>query len=134
MELPTISLLSITPIYIAILGLIMVPITLRVGLHRMKNQVDLGDGGDKKFLRLIRGQANFVETVPLAVALLVVMELMGADDAWLHGLGAALVVGRVLHYLGLTGMGPFIGRPAGMVLTFTTYIVSSAWILVAALG
>ncbi|MEM0952782.1 MAG: MAPEG family protein [Pseudomonadota bacterium] len=134
MELPSISLLSITPIYVAILGLVMVPITLRVGLYRLRNQVDLGDGGDKALLRLIRGQANFVETVPLAVALLVVMELMGASDAWLHALGAALVTGRVLHYLGLTGMGPFVGRPAGMVLTFTTYLVSSGWILVAALG
>ncbi len=134
MELPAISLLSVTPIYIAILGLIFVPITLRVGLFRVNHKVDIGDGGDEDLLRLIRCQANFVETTPLAVALLVVMELMGAGDTWLHALGATLVVARLLHYLGLSGMGPFIGRPAGMVGTFAVYLVSSVWILTAALG
>lgn len=129
MELPNISLLSITPIYIAILGLMFVPLTLRVGLYRLKNQVDIGDAGDADLLRRIRCQANFVETTPLAVALLIVMELMGAENIWLHALGATLVAGRVLHFVGFSGMGPFLGRPLGMVATFTVYVVSSAWIL-----
>ncbi len=131
MELPGISLLSITPIYIAILGLIFIPITARVGFYRVGNQVDIGDGGDETLLRLIRCQANFVETTPLAVALLLTMELMGAGNVWLHALGATLVAGRLLHYLGLSGMGPFMGRPLGMVATFTVYLVSSGWILYA---
>ncbi len=134
MELPSISLLSVTPIYIAILGLVFVPITLRVGLYRLNNKVDIGDGGSDHLLRLIRCQANFVETTPLAVVLLVVMELMGAGDTWLHSLGATLVVARLAHYLGFSGMGPFVGRPVGMVGTFAVYIVSSVWILMAALG
>jgi len=133
MDLPSFNSLSVTPIYLGLLGLMMVPITLRVGLYRLKNKVDLGDGGDKHLLRMIRSQANFVETVPLAAVLLVVMELMGAGDTWLHALGAGLLAGRILHYLGLSRMGPFVGRPAGMVLTFLVYLVSSGWILWAAL-
>lgn len=129
MELPAISLLSVTPIYIALLGLMMVPITVRVGLYRVGHNIDIGDGGDETLLRLIRSQANFVETVPLAVVLLLVMELMGAGDTWLHALGATLVVARILHYLGLSGLGPFMGRPVGMVGTFLVYLVSSGWIL-----
>lgn len=129
MTLPAISLLSVTPIYIAILGLLFVPITLRVGAFRLKNKVDLGDGGSDDLLRRIRSQANFVETVPLAVVLLVVMELMGAGDTWLHALGATLVIARVLHFLGISGIGPFIGRPLGMAGTFTVYLASSGWIL-----
>ncbi len=134
MELPSITLLSISPLYLAILGLMMVPFTLRVGLYRVKNKIDLGDGGDKKMLRLIRSQANFVETAPLAALLIVAMELTGAADIWLHCVGAALVIGRLAHYLGLSGAGPFIGRPIGMVLTFLVYLVSSGWLLVAALS
>ena len=129
MNMPAISLLSVTPLYVAILGLLFVPITLRVGAFRLKNKVDLGDGGSEDLLRRIRSQANFVETVPLAVLLLVTMELMGAGDTWLHALGATLVVARVLHFLGISGLGPFIGRPLGMVGTFTVYLVSSIWIL-----
>jgi len=134
MALPAITLLSVTPIYVALLGLIMVPITARVGFYRVINKVDIGDGGDATLLRLIRSQANFVETVPLAAVLLVVMELMGAGDTWLHALGATLVVARLLHYVGLSGMGPFLGRPLGMVGTFAVYLVGSGWILYAALG
>ena len=130
MEMPAISLLSVTPIYLAILGLLFVPFTLRVGAYRIKNKIDIGDGGDQQLQRLIRCQANFVETVPLAAILLVAMELMGAGDTWLHALGATLVIARVLHYAGLSRMGPFAARPAGMVGTFIVYLVASVWILV----
>ena len=54
---------------------------------------------------------------------------MGAGDTWLHALGGTLVLGRLMHYVGLSGMGPWQARPAGMVLTFTVYLVSSGWML-----
>ena len=82
-------------------------------------------------IRRIRGHANFTETVPLAVALLLAMELIGAGDAWLHALGATLVIGRLLHYVGLTEIGPFACRPIGMFATISVYLVSSVWILYA---
>ena len=133
MELPTLSILSVTPVYIALLGLMMVPLTMRVAFYRLRHKVDIGDGGDETLLRLMRSQANFIETVPLAVALLVVMELMGAGDTWLHVLGATLLIARILHYLGLSGMGPFVGRPLGMIGTLSVYLLSSGWILYSAL-
>ena len=134
MEPPNMSLLSITPIYIALLGILFVPITMRVGLYRVKNKIDLGDGNDDALFKLNRGQGNFVETVPLAVVLLVLMELLGAGTTWLHALGALLVVGRFLHYVGITEVGPAIGRPIGMFATFGVYAVASFWILLDVLG
>jgi uncharacterized membrane protein YecN with MAPEG domain len=130
MEMPTLSLLSVTPIYIALLGLLFLPFTLRVGLYRVKNEINLGDGGDAEMIKRIRGQGNFVETVPLALFLLLTMELMGASDIWLHALGATLVVGRLLHYLAITELGPFLGRPIGMFATLGIYIIAPIWILV----
>ncbi|MFT4798820.1 MAG: putative membrane protein YecN with MAPEG domain [Candidatus Azotimanducaceae bacterium] len=130
MEMPSLSLLSVTPIYIALLGLLFVPFTLRVGMYRVKNQINLGDGGDAEMIKRIRGQGNFIETVPLAVALLLTMELMGASDTWLHTLGGLLVVGRLLHYLSITGIGPFVGRPIGMFATLGIYLVAPIWILI----
>ena len=127
MELP--SLLSITPVYVAVLGLIFIPITLRVGLYRVKNKIDLGDGGDKKLLRIMRAQANFIETVPLVAIMLVLMELAGAAPTWLHSVGGLLIGGRVLHYIGLSGMGPFIGRPIGIFATLISYLVAAGWLL-----
>lgn len=133
MDLTSLTAPTITPIYLALLGLMMIPITLRVGGYRVKNSVDIGDAGDETLIRLIRSQANFIETVPLAAILILVTELMGAGEAWLHGLGAALFLGRVLHYLGLSGLGPFLCRPIGMVATLGVYLVASGWILYAAL-
>jgi uncharacterized membrane protein YecN with MAPEG domain len=127
MQLPT--LLSIAPIYVAVLGLIFVPITMRVGFYRVSNKIDLGDGGDQTLLRIMRGQANFVETVPLVAIMLVLMELAGAPTSWLHSVGGLLVGGRVLHYLALTEMGPFIGRPVGMFATMGSYLAASGWLL-----
>ena len=131
MEMPSIALLSVTPLYIALLGLMWLPFTLRVGGYRVKNKINIGDGDDPEMIRRIRGHANFTETVPLAVALLLAMELIGAGDTWLHALGATLVIGRLLHYVGLTEIGPFACRPIGMFATISVYLVSSVWILYA---
>ena len=132
MELP--SILSVTPIYIALLGLLFLPFTMRVGLYRVKNEINLGDGQDEELIKRIRGQGNFIETVPLAVVLLLLMEVLGAGTIWLHTLGTLLVGGRMLHYLGITGLGHFACRPIGMFATLSVYLVTSIWILVALLG
>lgn len=123
------AVLSVTPLYVALLGLIFIPYTMRVGLFRLKSKILIGDGGDPEMLRRIRGQGNFIETVPLALILLVVMELCGAGNAWLHSLGSLLVFGRLCHYLGLTEIGPGNLRPVGMSSTLGVYLVASGWLL-----
>lgn len=123
------SALSVSPIYLAILGLLFVPLTMSIGMHRIKHKIDIGDAGDKRLFRMIRCQANFVETVPLAAILLVALELSDASAVLIHAMGATLVVSRVLHYLGLSRMGPFLARPIGMAGTFVVYIVCSAALL-----
>ena len=130
MEMPNINLLSVTPIYLALLGLMFLPFTLRVGLYRAKSEILIGDGADPELLRRIRGQANFIETVPLAILLLIIMETLGASATWLHALGSLLVAGRLLHYIAMTAVGPAFGRPAGMMATMAVFAVASIWILV----
>ena len=85
-------------------------------------------------IRRIRGHGNFVETVPIAIVMLVLMEILGASDTWLHALCALLLVGRMLHYVGLTEIGPFFCRPAGMFMTMAVYLVAPIWILMDVLG
>ncbi|HAZ94558.1 MAG TPA: glutathione S-transferase [Porticoccaceae bacterium] len=131
MQLP--ALLSVTPIYIAILGLLFIPFTLRAGLYRVKSKILIGTGDDPEMLRRIRGQGNFVETVPIALLLIIAMELVGAKDMWLHGLGIALVLGRICHYVAITEIGPSVCRPIGMLSTLLTILISSLWILVSTL-
>ncbi|ARN74040.1 MAPEG family protein [Oceanicoccus sagamiensis] len=127
MSLP--SLLSVSPLYVALLGLMFIAFTLRVGFYRVNSKILLGDGDDPEMLRRIRGQGNFIETVPMALFILIVMEVLGASDTWLHSLGATLVIGRLLHYVGLTKLGPEILRAIGMMATVLTIAVGSIWIL-----
>lgn len=51
---------------------------------------------------VLRVQANFVENVPLALLLLLVLELNGTPVEILHGFGITLVVLRLLHAWGLS--------------------------------
>ncbi len=91
---------TISTIYAAILGLLFVPFTFYVGSYRVKHKILLLDGGDKELARRIRAQGNFIETVPLAVILIVLMELNGASATWLHTLG---MVGTLGVYLAAAG-------------------------------
>ena len=126
------SLLSVTPIYIAILGLLFIPFTMRVALYRVKTKISLGDGDDPEMVRRMRGQANFVETVPIALVLLLAMELLGASNEWLHALGFALVLSRTVHYLGVTEVAPMAIqlRFVGILATLLTIVISSLWLVI----
>ncbi len=48
-----------------------------------------------------RVQGNFIENVPIALVLLYLIEVAGADHRFLHVCGASLVVLRLLHAWGL---------------------------------
>jgi uncharacterized membrane protein YecN with MAPEG domain len=110
-----------------------VPMTLYVGVYRVKNNIDLGDNGDKTLFRRIRAHANFIESVPLAAVLLVCAELMSVGGTWLHALGATLVIGRLLHFVAMTKLAPFYFRPIGLFATLGVYVASAILILIAAL-
>jgi uncharacterized membrane protein YecN with MAPEG domain len=79
----------------------------------------LGDGGDPRMLRLIRGHANFAEYVPLIVVMMGLLELGRTSVYLLHTLGIILLVGRLLHgyAFGFTDHFKF-GRFWGTALTF----------------
>ena len=79
----------------------------------------LGDGGDPRMLRLIRGHANFAEYVPLIVVMMGLLELGRTSVYLLHALGITLLVGRLLHgyAFGFTDHFKF-GRFWGTALTF----------------
>ena len=126
--------LTVSTIYAAILGLMFVPFTAYVGIYRVQNKILLLDGGDQELARRIRAQANFIETVPLAVILLILMEFNGASATWIHSLGITLVVARFMHYVTIaTNPANTAPRGLGMVGTFAVYLVAAVWLLMAVL-
>lgn len=91
----------ITALYAALLGIVTLVLQMLVGRERLETDVSLYDGGHESLAVAIRRHANFTEHVPFALLLLALIELNGAPAGWLHALGAALLVARIIHPFGL---------------------------------
>lgn len=126
-------LLTITPLYAGLLGLLYFALTVRVVRGRVgKGAPSLGDGNDPAMFRAIRGHANFNEYVPLILLMLGLLEAGGACAPWLlHTLGAALLIGRIGHGIALSFTDNWpLGRAGGALLTFLVLLVTAllcAW-------
>ena len=115
----------VSPLYAGLLTLLFLLLSLRVVQLRQKG-IPLGDGGDPKMLRVIRGHANFAEYVPLALLMMAVLELGRNSIYVLHAIGIALILSRILHGYALSYTPKFsFGRVWGAALTFMVLIVEA---------
>lgn len=124
--------MTATFITTGILALLLLFLSASVIAGRVKFKIGLGDGGNETMRRRMRAQANFVEYVPIALILILLVELGTIGPAWLPGaLGAALVVARIWHAQGLySSSGTSAGRFMGTNLTGLVILVGA----LAALG
>ena len=73
---------------------------LTIGVIRVRRsqKIAMGDGNNKLLQRRIRGQANFIEQVPLTLGLFALCESQAAlPPAALTLVAATLVFGRAIH-------------------------------------
>jgi len=116
----------ITALYAGLLGILMLILAFRVVAVRRVTAIGLGDGGDALLLSRIRIHGNAAEYVPLALILMLILELNGGSARWLHVLGIALLVGRVAHVQGLSqSTGTSAGRFVGNVLTWSVIMAAA---------
>ncbi len=122
----------VTALWAAILGLMSLVLAGLVVRARGTQGVIFGDGANVVLQQRIRVHANFVEYVPLALLLLLVLELNSASALVLNALGGSLVAARALHAFGLsTSTGTSPGRFVGTVLTWLVILIASALLLYA---
>ena len=116
-------MLLITSIIASALTIIFIKLSFAVIGLRKKNQVGLGTGGHEDLERAIRAQGNFAEYVPFGIILIACLELNGAPW-WLVAIpGVTLIIGRLIHAIGIHEPPPeFSKRILGMKLTFGTLI------------
>jgi hypothetical protein len=99
--------------------LLLLALSLLVVRQRQKHKVMIGDGGAEELLRANRAFGNATEYVPAALIGLAVLAAVGANPLIIHGLGAALLVGRIGHAVGLSrSAGTSAGRFVGTLLTW----------------
>lgn len=106
----------ITSIYASLSALLIVRLSLSVIKLRRENRVSVGDGGNEALQLAIRAHSNAVEYIPMALMLLLMLELNGAPKMLIHILGATLLIGRILHAMGLPAKN-FKKRVLGMQIT-----------------
>ncbi len=114
-------MLIVTSIIAAVLTAVFIRLSfLVIGLRR-KNKVGLGSGGNEDLERAIRAQGNFAEYVPFGLILLACLELNGAAW-WLVAIpGVTLIIGRLIHAIGINTPPPdFSKRVLGMKFTLIT--------------
>ena len=106
----------ITSIYASLAALLIVRLALSVIKLRRKKRISVGDGGNEELQLAIRAHSNAVEYIPITLLLLLMLELNGAPKILIHVFGATLLIGRILHAMGLSAK-DFRKRILGMQIT-----------------
>lgn len=121
--------------YTALLGLLLIALSVNVVLARRRYRVRLGVGTEEGMQQAVRVQANFAEYVPFAVILLILAELTDMPATAVHVAGIVLLTSRVLHAWGLShSPGTTFGRFYGTAGTWLVIIGLSLWLLYATTG
>ena len=122
----------ITLLFASLNLLLMLVLLARISRHRHGHHIGLGDGGDAVLSRKIRVHGNFIENAPITLLMLALLESCGLSAPWLWGYGGALLLGRVMHAVGLSrsgGRSP--GRLWGTALTWLVMLamaLSGLWV------
>lgn len=94
-------MMHITLIYAGLLGLLFLLLSFWVVKRRAQFRVMIGEGEAPEMLAAIRAHGNFAEYVPLTLLLMALCELVEVGSLWLHLGGVLLLVGRILHAIGI---------------------------------
>lgn len=115
---------KITLLFASLHVLLMLVLLMRISRHRHGHKIGLGDGGDAVLARKVRVHGNFSEHVPFALLMLGLLELCGLPAPWLWAFGAALLLGRLMHAVGLSATSGYsFGRFTGTALTWLVFLL-----------
>ncbi|NBW84585.1 MAG: hypothetical protein EBR50_04580 [Proteobacteria bacterium] len=94
--------MEITLLYASLVTILAIFLAFRVGINRGKTNTLLGEGDSSELLQSIRSHGNLLENAPLALFLLLLIEMQGVADWKLHLIGSSFFLFRILHAYGLS--------------------------------
>ncbi|HLL54566.1 MAG TPA: MAPEG family protein [Myxococcaceae bacterium] len=114
--------LPLTALYAPLNGFLYLALTFHTSRLRNRHRVFVGDGGVPELQRALRASLNHGAYLPLALILMVVLELSGVPRPMLHALGGGMLLARAVYALGaLREL-----QPAIQVGAAATYLVLAA--------
>jgi uncharacterized membrane protein YecN with MAPEG domain len=120
-------------LWVALHIILLLVLGVLVSRQRRTHKVALGNEGPPSLELAVRAHANAAETIPVGLAGLLALVLVGTSPWIVHAIGAALFLSRVLHATGLSrSRGPSRPRVLGMTLTWLTFIALALVLLVRA--
>ena len=124
---------AITALLSIILSLYMLKLIIDIVKIRRSERVELETGESDALTRAVRAHGNLVETAPMFVIMLGLLEMGGGHRIAVAILAAIFIVSRIMHPIVLSGKkGTFKYRTRGMILTLTAYILTAAYLAVVA--
>ena len=126
--------LAAAGLYAGLCMLIMFWLANAIGKLRRGHRIAVGDGGNAHLARIMRGQANAAENMPLFLIMLAIAALTGMA-AWLvHLLGLAFTLARALHaWHFIQARAPLWQRLAGFGVAGLASFGLALWLIFAAL-
>ncbi len=118
--------LAAAGLYAGLNALILVWLGWSVVRIRMRERISIGDAGNARLIRAMRGMANFTEYAPTALILIALMALLGAPAWAVHLLGVALTAGRLIHgWHFMQADAPGWQRMWGTILTLSVLVIGA---------
>lgn len=94
--------MEITLLYTSLITILAIFLAYRVGTTRLKTNILLGEGDSSELLQSIRSHGNLMENAPIALILLLLLEMQSVADWKLHLIGSSFFLFRILHAYGIT--------------------------------
>jgi uncharacterized membrane protein YecN with MAPEG domain len=126
MTTPLMQAVQAAALWSGLLILLMLVLSGIVVSGRRKHMVSFGDGGNPDLLAASRAFGNCAEYATPGMVALLLLAAIGSPAWMVHAVGATLLVGRVVHALGLLFQtGPSLGRVIGMLLTWVALLTAA---------
>jgi uncharacterized protein len=130
MTTPLMQAVQAAALWSGLLILLMLVLSGIVVSGRRKHMVSFGDGGNPDLLAASRAFGNCAEYATPGMVALLLLAAVGTPAWMVHAVGATLVVGRVVHALGLLFQtGPSLGRVIGMLLTWVALLTAAVGLI-----
>jgi len=100
----------------------------RVVIFRKKFRVGYGDSEKEPLKMAISAHSNAVENIPLALVMMLLLELNSANSALLITFGGVLLFARIIHAKGLSqSVGVSFGRTYGTMISWISVIAMAVF-------